>query len=151
MIFLKKKVLKLGVLSALVLGMFALNNDAHAGEFNLQDTENDSNLSINSDIDDIFSTRKIDGQMVINRVTYKWMEASWGNNRGMTINPGRMNYQFSPNPHNDPWYNKNQVKFYNEAARQIQQQGNQQQWQQNRWPNTIRVNVNGIQYTMSVR
>lgn len=36
----------------------------------------------------------------------------------MTFNSGKLNYQFSPTPHNDPCYNKNQAKFYKQDAAQ---------------------------------
>lgn len=94
---------------------------------------------------------KISGTIFINGDTYKWMESSWGYNRGLTINPGRMDYQLSPNPHNDPWYNKNQIKFYNEVANQLQTQGNNAKWVKGNWPRIINVKVNNIDYTMNVR
>lgn len=91
---------------------------------------------------------KIAGTMNINGKTYKWMEASYNNNRGFKINPGNMDYKFSPNPHDDPWYNKNQIKFYNKAADQIASQGNSGKWVIGNWPSTIKVTVNKIDYVL---
>ena len=54
--------------------------------------------------------------------TYKYAEASWGTNRGITMTAqkpaaGSVTYKFNPNPHNaDSWYNKNQQAFYQQAA-----------------------------------
>lgn len=96
--------------------------------------------------------RKIDGTIKINNFQYKWMEASFGKNRGMTFNPGKLNYQFSPNPHNDPWYNKNQAKFYKQAAAQVETQGNIGKWTSGAWPSSIKnITVNKINYTLTIR
>lgn len=94
----------------------------------------------------------ISGSTIINNVKYKWVETSWSNNRGITFNPGSHIYQFSPNPHNDPWYNKNQVKFYNAAVDKVAEQGNRDKWTTNNWPNQIQnVVVHNITYTLNVR
>ncbi|MEI4617616.1 hypothetical protein [Bacillus cereus] len=94
----------------------------------------------------------ISGSITVNNTAYKWSETSWGNNRGLSFNPGQHVYQLSPNPHNDPWYNKNQVKFYDQVVNQVSIQGNSARWTANTWPNTIsNITVNGITYTLSVR
>ncbi|MEI4616589.1 hypothetical protein [Bacillus cereus] len=61
----------------------------------------------------------ISGSVTVNITTYKWSETSWGNNRGVSFNPGQHVYQLSQNPHNDPWYNKNQIKFYDQVVNQV--------------------------------
>lgn len=93
----------------------------------------------------------ITGSMKIEGKTYKWMEASFGGtNRGYEINPGKHRYQLSPNPHNDPWYNKNQAKFYGQGAAQIEKQANSGKWNSKGWPSTIRnVPIHGINYTLT--
>lgn len=93
----------------------------------------------------------ISGAVKINGTSYKWSETSWGKNRGMTFNPGSHVYQFSPNPHNDPWYNKNQTKFYKSAASQIEEQGSEGKWTKDSWSSQIKVNINGIDYTLAPR
>ncbi|AOM14241.1 hypothetical protein [Bacillus thuringiensis] len=89
-------------------------------------------------------------EIKINGVTYKWMEKSYsGTNRGMLFNPGRHEYQFKPNPHDDPWYNKNQGKFYSQVAKQVETKGNSDKWTPDKWPSSIRgISVNGISYTL---
>ncbi|OQO71050.1 hypothetical protein BH747_03350 [Enterococcus villorum] len=67
----------------------------------------------------------------------------------MTFNPGKHVYKFSPNPHNDPWYNKNQTKFYNQAAEAIASIGNSQTWIPKNWLFMINITVHGIDYTLS--
>jgi hypothetical protein len=45
-----------------------------------------------------------------------------GKSRGITVKCGsrKQDYKFTPNPHDaDAWYNKNQIKFYEEAATQL--------------------------------
>jgi hypothetical protein len=47
-----------------------------------------------------------------------------GKTRGITIKASKspkpaQTYKFEPNPHDDPWYNKNQGKFYAEAATEL--------------------------------
>ncbi|BAO07321.1 MULTISPECIES: hypothetical protein [Enterococcus] len=90
-------------------------------------------------------TMRIEGKQ------YKWREASFGGtNRGYEINPGKYRYQLSPNPHKDPWYNKNQVKFYNQGADQIEKQANEEKWQTKGWPDTIKnITIHGIEYKLT--
>ncbi|KXY21465.1 hypothetical protein [Bacillus sp. FSL K6-0067] len=88
-------------------------------------------------------------EIKINGVNYKWMEKSYGGtNRGIMFNPGRHEYQFRPNPHDDPWYNKNQMKFYNEVALQVKSKGDAGKWTKDNWPATIKITVHNIPYTL---
>ncbi|MHB0801686.1 hypothetical protein PVK73_19025 [Bacillus thuringiensis] len=90
--------------------------------------------------------------VTINGVSYNWMETSYGTNRGMTFNPGQHAYQIKPNPHDDPWYNKNQGKFYTQMANGVATKGNAGHWTKENWPDTITgVTVNGISYTLFAR
>lgn len=90
--------------------------------------------------------------ITINGVSYNWMETSYGTNRGMTFNPGQHAYQIKPNPHDDPWYNKNQGKFYTQMATGVATKGNAGHWTKENWPDTITgVTVNGISYTLFAR
>jgi len=63
----------------------------------------------------------IKGEFTEDNVTFKYGEVSYGTNRGIRISAGTrvQDYRFSPNPHDDPWYNKNQAKFYLQAAHAI--------------------------------
>ncbi|EKZ0165063.1 hypothetical protein QUO97_002320 [Enterococcus faecalis] len=101
----------------------------------------------------ILQPRKgVSGTIQIHGITYKWIETSWGKNRGMTFNPGNKVYQMSPNPHDDPWYNKHQEKFYNQAAVAIKGLGDVQKWTSTTWPLTINgVVVNGVTYYLKTR
>ncbi|TKI22218.1 hypothetical protein FC683_27065 [Bacillus cereus] len=110
-------------------------------------------LNTLSDTNNLISPRAgIKGQITINNINYNWIETSWGKNRGITFNPGNHVYQLSPNPHNDPWYNKNQVKFYNAAVAEIAKQGNKDKWSSSKWPNSIKnIVVNKIPYTLTER
>ena len=89
--------------------------------------------------------------MTIKGKAYKWMEASFGGtDRGYAINPGNYRYQLSPNPHKDPWYNKNQARFYTLGAQQIEKQANARKWDTKGWPSTINpIEINAIIYTLS--
>ncbi|MCI8404679.1 MAG: hypothetical protein HFE49_07225 [Clostridia bacterium] len=97
----------------------------------------------------------IQGTVRINNVNYRWREASFGGlNRGLEFNPGNHRYKFRPNPHDDPYYNKHQVTWYESMASQIAHVGNTSAtpWTQNNWPSTIRnLKVNGITYTAEER
>ncbi|PGA90438.1 hypothetical protein [Bacillus toyonensis] len=98
------------------------------------------------------SAAGINSSVTVNNTTYKWSETSWGSNRGITINPGQHVYQLSPNPHNDPWYNKNQVKFYDQIINQVANQGNINHWTTNTWATAIHdIKVDGITYTLNIR
>ena len=55
-----------------------------------------------------------------------WAEKTFGNgkSRGITVKykegaKPAQSYKMTPNPHDDPWYNKNQGKFYDEAATEL--------------------------------
>lgn len=110
-----------------------------------------SNIQAQEISSTIETPRKIEGKMLIEGTTYKWMEASFGGtNRGYAINPGNLKYQLSPNPHKDPWYNKNQAKFYALGAKQIEKQANTGKWHTKGWPTAIKnIEINGITYTLS--
>ncbi|MFJ5318192.1 hypothetical protein [Pectobacterium versatile] len=51
-------------------------------------------------------------------VEFTYAEQKYGTNRGIRIMAVTRDqtYKFTPNPHDDPWYNKNQEKFYRTAA-----------------------------------
>ncbi|QSJ18880.1 hypothetical protein JYQ62_09070 [Nostoc sp. UHCC 0702] len=92
------------------------------------------------------------GQAVTNSFYYQ--EESWSKNRGITIklnNSTRpsQTYKFDPNPHNDPWYNKNQPKFYRDAAQQIGEYFNRR----GSFPRygQASVTINGINYKLNQR
>jgi hypothetical protein len=66
------------------------------------------------------------GDITHNKIAFHFAEASIGNgkSRGITIKATAspkpaQTYKLEPNPHNDPWYNKNQGKFYTEAATEL--------------------------------
>lgn len=93
-----------------------------------------------------------DGKPVTN--SFHYQEESWSQNRGITIKLNgstrpSQTYKFDPNPHNDPWYNKNQAKFYNQAAQQIGQYFNKR----GSFPRygTESITVNGIDYKLNSR
>ena len=55
--------------------------------------------------------------------TFKFQEESFGTNRGITMSvngvaKSAVTYKLVPNPHDLRAYNKNQTKFYTEAATQ---------------------------------
>lgn len=90
---------------------------------------------------------KINGTVVINDDKYKWMETGTGGlTRGILFNPGNYNYKITPNPHDDPWYNKNQQKFYTKLVKAVEKKATSE-WS---WPSSIRdLEVNGEKYTLS--
>lgn len=110
------------------------------------------NISIYN-TDNLEQRAGISGQITIEKTKYKWIETSFGGtHRGLTFNPGKHIYKLSPNPHDDPWYNKNQVKFYNQVAAQVETQGNTGKWHSKGWPNKItKIKVNKIDYTLTVQ
>lgn len=113
---------------------------------------NSGHISFDKNLDAVVAEAAgISGKVEINGVSYKWAETSWSKNRGMTFNPGNHVYQFLPNPHDDPWYNKNQNKFYKLAADQIKKQGDDSKWDQKVWPDSIKVSINGVSYTLKPR
>lgn len=136
-----KKLLIFGLGAAFFIGgsCFVSNHFAEAQDKN-------SDVGVSS-----VQTRKIAGNMKIEGEKYKWMEASFGGtNRGYEINPGKMRYQLSPNPHNDPWYNKNQLKFYTQGADQIEKLADKGKWHSKGWPDKINnVTIHGTVYTLT--
>lgn len=87
----------------------------------------------------------VSGTVIINNQTYKYQEVSWGKNRGIQFNPGNHVYKISPNPHNNPAYNKNQIKFYNQIA-----EGVKKEVEKSGWKNTF-TNVKALKesYTLN--
>ena len=70
----------------------------------------------------------------------------------MLFNPGQARYQFRPNPHNDPAYNRDQQRWYDAMAREFQRIGNVNRWNRNAWPQQVNnLTVNGINYTATAR
>jgi len=66
------------------------------------------------------------GKITIDGTVFEYSESQIGNgrSRGIKISlEGTQNssseYKFNPNPHLNPWYNKNQPEFYHEAATRI--------------------------------
>jgi len=115
-----------------------------------------SNLSAKDTCQNVFLNDKklrkgISGTIVINGITYKWIETSAGRNRGITFNPGQHAFTISPNPHQDPWYNKNQVKFYNTAATEIKSIGDLHRWtKETRWAIPQPIIIHGVPYKFSI-
>lgn len=96
----------------------------------------------------------VQGSITINGTTYRWREQSFGRNRGMEFNPGRHRYEFTPNPHRDPWYNNHQPRWYDTMAREFARVGNANGWTSNNWNNgqpVTNLRVNGITYTATAR
>ncbi|UKE82891.1 hypothetical protein PJ912_17485 [Pectobacterium colocasium] len=63
----------------------------------------------------------VKGKFTKGGVDFTYAEQKYGSgagNRGIRIMAATRDqtYKFSPNPHDDPWYNKNQEKFYRTAA-----------------------------------
>lgn len=88
------------------------------------------------------------GTVTANGNSYKYMEVSYGTQRGISIalqGTAGSSYEFklSPNPHNSKAYNKKQSKFYEEIATEIAGQ----------WPPTVGTKVTGlgIEYTLTTR
>ncbi len=55
--------------------------------------------------------------------TFKYQEESFGTNRGITLSvtgvaKSNVTYKLDPNPHDLRAYNKNQTKFYQQAAQE---------------------------------
>jgi hypothetical protein len=58
----------------------------------------------------------------VNGRAFTYGETSAGKSRGIAMSTqdgGTITYFFSPNPHNDPAYNKNQPEFYEQMAKKI--------------------------------
>jgi hypothetical protein len=114
--------LKVSTASAQVPGLKVGNGDNSAL---LQQTEPMQKAGIKGDISVTSPGQNNQNETRI----FNYREESWSLNRGITITTkGEDNldrppqtYKFNPNPHDDPWYNKNQKKFYEEAANQIGQ------------------------------
>jgi hypothetical protein len=67
----------------------------------------------------------IAGEVVIAGTEFNYAELKFGKSRGIDIyRPGfkddKHSYKLDPNPHDDsPWYEKNTVRFYRDAAEQL--------------------------------
>lgn len=89
----------------------------------------------------------VSGTITINNEKYKYIEESFGKNRGITFNPGSHTYKITPNPHDNPKYNKKQVQFYEEIAK-----GVKAQVEKSGWKDTFTgINALGETYTLSPR
>ncbi|WP_019420206.1 hypothetical protein [Paenibacillus sp. OSY-SE] len=89
----------------------------------------------------------VSGTVTINNVKYKYIEESFGKNRGITFNPGEHTYKITPNPHDNPKYNKKQTQFYTEIA-----EGVKDQVERSGWENTFTgIKALGLTYTLSPR
>ncbi len=75
-----------------------------------------------------------------------FQEISFGTARGIHIWGNEINFEkkFTPNPHNEDskYYNKYQVKWYSEAAKEIIDFYNKNQ----NWP--MEINVNNCKYAL---
>jgi len=97
----------------------------------------------------------IDGNVQKSNTNFHYIEQKYGNqgggNRGIRIylpGGGRdQTYKFSPNPHNDKWYNKNQSSFYRQSAEGL---ADYYLGHQNRFPryDTFKETIHGVQYTL---
>jgi hypothetical protein len=143
--------LKVSTASAQVPGLKVGNGDDNS--VLLQQTEQKQKAGIKGDISVTSPGQNNQNETRI----FNYREESWSLNRGITITTkGEDNldrppqtYKFDPNPHNDPWYNKNQPKFYKEAATQIGQYFNKK----GSFPRygTASVTINGIPYKLNQR
>jgi hypothetical protein len=75
----------------------------------------------------------IKGVVNVGGVAFTYGETSANKRRAIAISTptgGSVEYWFKPNPHDDPKYNKNQPRFYEEMAVVIGEYftNNQQQW-----------------------
>ena len=66
----------------------------------------------------------IKGSTTVNGVVYEYNEDIYGTNRGISIwrkgvSNDKHSYKLNPNPHDDPWYNKHQERFYLDLANEI--------------------------------
>ncbi|MCE2576694.1 hypothetical protein [Komagataeibacter sp. FNDCR2] len=86
-------------------------------------------------------------------VKFEYHEISFGSgggNRGIYIQAGKdisQKYQFSPNPHRNPKYNKYQERFYNEAAKFLAQEFINQEQSKFPEPGLIEETLLGVEYT----
>jgi hypothetical protein len=92
-------------------------------------------------------------ELTIGEITFQFGEVSHGGKgRGISIHRNGVSgdqhvYMFTPNPHNDPSYNKNVQKWYVAAATQIAQAVVTTGWPED---GNV-VTVNGIDYTLIPR
>lgn len=97
--------------------------------------------------------KAINGEITIGTTTFVWSEYSQGKSRGIQmyrrgVARDSHTYIFRPNPHNDPFYNKNQPNWYNEAAFKI----SSLTVTNRAWPdNGTQITVAKIDYTLETR
>lgn len=99
-----------------------------------------------------FSSTNVDakgvsGSITINKETYKYIEESFGKNRGITFNPGQHTYKITPNPHDNPKYNKKQEQFYEEIAKGVKTLVEKSGWKDN----LSNITALGETYTLAPR
>lgn len=94
----------------------------------------------------------IKGTVSAGKLTLTYGEMSFGKNRGLSISidgqeGSRRDYQIAPNPHNadSKWYNKNQAKFYKEAANAVAKKT------KDSLPTSLDIEVNDVEYSLSER
>lgn len=92
-------------------------------------------------------------EFTINDTKFKWAETSFsGLGRGISmhrvgVKDDQHVYKFQPDPHDDPFYNKNQGKWYDEMARAIAGATLANGWPGNDFPVTIRE----VEYRLELR
>jgi len=97
----------------------------------------------------------VKGTVTYGGKTFKFQEESFGTNRGLTMSvngvaKSQVTYKFDPNPHDLRAYNKNQAKFYTEAAKETAELYNVEK---NTWPapGSKRITVLTETYTLDSR
>jgi hypothetical protein len=95
----------------------------------------------------------IKGTVNVDGRAFGYGETSAGKSRGIVMSTqgaGSMTYFFSPNPHNDPAYNKNQPTFYAQMANRIGEY-----YVANRdWPafgTAVEIKISKVEYTLNNR
>ncbi|MCC3409689.1 MAG: hypothetical protein JGK17_29890 [Microcoleus sp. PH2017_10_PVI_O_A] len=95
----------------------------------------------------------IKGSVTVGGTKFEYAELDYGKNRGIAIwrlgvAKDRHEYLLTPNPHDDPWYNKHQEDFYREAATRIGEifmRGNPNAYP----PFGTKITIHSIDYTLS--
>ncbi len=96
----------------------------------------------------------VQGSVTIDGTAFRWMEVRQGTNRGMLFNPGQHKYIFSPNPHDDGWYNSHQARWYSDMAGEFKRKGDAGHWNANDWNHgrpITNLRVHNITYTATKR
>jgi len=98
------------------------------------------------------------GDIIQGGVEFHFLEAAMGNgrNRGITIKAKKslkpaQTYRFDPNPHDDPWYNKNQGKFYHAVAIELAKLYVASNAANPSFPryDSAKVKINGMDYSLT--